>query len=118
MNRSYRKYTRFPLVKKNFYIFMGIFLTSIFISFSAVSHPKDNTDRETILTMIERLIPGKSNLFILKNIPGNGSDSFQIQSQKKNSYRGNQCFIYGKRAKLLSQKLLLYNVFLVCKSGG
>ncbi len=68
---------------KDLYIFFCLLLLTALSPIYATSNPKDNSDRETVLAMIERLMPGKSNLFILKNISGNGSDSFHIQSQNK-----------------------------------
>jgi alpha-N-acetylglucosaminidase len=102
MNKNYRTVTRVLFLRKNFHIFLGIFLLSIFISFSAVGSPKDNKDFETVLAMIERLMPGKSNLFILKNIPGNGSDSFHIQSQNK------KILIEGTNALSMAKGLSYY----------
>lgn len=80
---NYRNLFSYVFLKKNIYIFSGILLLTACNPFYAKSNPKDKGDRETVFAMIERLMPGKSDFFILKNIPGDGRDSFHIQSENK-----------------------------------
>lgn len=73
----------FSFLKKKLYIFFCVFFLNIFIPFNAISSNKNNEDIETVRAMIERLMPGKSGQVILKNISGEGRDSFFIRSQNK-----------------------------------
>ncbi|MEO6837857.1 MAG: alpha-N-acetylglucosaminidase N-terminal domain-containing protein [Ginsengibacter sp.] len=99
---NYNKLIRSLFLRKQSYIFYSILLLTAFNPIYATSKPKDNSDRETVIAMIERLMPGKSNLFILKNIPGNGSDSFHIQSQNK------KILIEGTNALSMAKGLSYY----------
>jgi len=69
--------------KKILSTFFSLFLLPPFSPLYATSGPEDKSDRETVLAMIERLMPEKSDLFLLKIIPSMGIDSFHIQSQNK-----------------------------------
>lgn len=94
-------YPRLSLRKKLF-IFFGIFLLSLSNSVFASIDTQDKTDRETVLAMIERLMPGKSNSFILKTIPANAKDSFHIQSQN------NKILIEGTNALAMAKGVSYY----------
>ena len=63
---------------------------------------QDKNDRETVMAMIERLMPGKSNSFILKTIPGNDLDSFYMQSQN------NKILIEGTNALAMAKGVSYY----------
>ncbi len=88
--------------KKILYTFCILFLLVPFSPLFATNGPEDKSDRETVLAMIERLMPGKSDLFLLKNIPSGGMDSFHIQSQNK------KILIEGTNALAMAKGLEYY----------
>ncbi len=93
---------RFLFLRKNYYIFYSILLLNLLNPFYAISSPKNNGDRETVFAMIERLMPGKSGFFLLRVIPGDGRDSFHIQSQNK------KILIEGTNALSMAKGLSYY----------
>ena len=99
---NYRNLFSHVFLKKNIHILSGILLLTAFNPLYAKSSPKDKGDRETVFAMIERLMPGKSDFFILKNIPGDGRDSFHIQSENK------KILIEGTNALAMAKGLSYY----------
>lgn len=83
-------------------LFLWIPLLSLSNSVFANIDTKEKTDRETVMAMIERLMPGKSNSFILKSISGNGMDSFHIHDQN------NKILIEGTNALAMAKGVSYY----------
>jgi alpha-N-acetylglucosaminidase len=99
---SYSKIARKVFFNRNSNIFYSILLFFTINTLYASPGPKGKVDRETMLAMIERLMPGKSDLFILKNIPGEGRDSFHLQTQNK------KILIEGTNALSMAKGLSYY----------
>jgi len=92
-----------PFLKKNSIIFFAILLLNIFNPPVAKSNPKDKSDRQEVLAMIERLMPGKSAFFKLEELPRNGGkDSFFLESQ------GDKIIIKGTNALSMAKGVNYY----------